>query len=198
MPDIRCQPVGGDAGIAPFLEEVAERAALRPGADRERRPAGGHTLELLVEVDEVCALPDGHPLLAREAIELRDFEGQAFVSLSASDPSLADRRGFRGRGRGAAPIVETPSAVSVCAFVRQGLGVAIVNPLTALDFIGNGLQARPLTRSFPFRVNAVYPEHRPKSPLVDAFAAAVREQAREMAGRLVAGQARRPSDLKPP
>ena len=77
--------------------------------------------------------------------------------------------------------------MSVCAFVRQGLGVAIVNPLTALDFIGNGLQVRPLMRSFPFGVNAVYPEHRPKSPLVDAFAAAVREQAREMAGRLVAG-----------
>ena len=85
---------------------------------------------------------------------------------------------FAAEGVAPRSIVETPSAVSVCAFVRQGLGVAIVNPLTALDFIGNGLQVRPLTRSFPFRVNAVYPEHRPKSPLVDAFAAAVREQAR--------------------
>ena len=156
-------------------------------------------MELLVEVDEVCALPDGHPLLAREAIELRDFEGQAFVSLSASDPyRLQIDEAFAAEGVAPRSIVETPSAVSVCAFVRQGLGVAIVNPLTALDFIGNGLQVRPLMRSFPFRVNAVYPEHRPKSPLVDAFAAAVREQAREMAGRLVAGAARRPSDLKSP
>ena len=98
-------------------------------------------MELLVEVDEVCALPDGHPLLAREAIELRDFEGQAFVSLSASDPyRLQIDEAFAAEGVAPRSIVETPSAVSVCAFVRQGLGVAIVNPLTALDFIGNGLQ----------------------------------------------------------
>ena len=156
-------------------------------------------MELLVEVDEVCALPDGHPLLAREAIELRDFEGQAFVSLSASDPyRLQIDEAFAAEGVAPRSIVETPSAVSVCAFVRQGLGVAIVNPLTALDFIGNGLQVRPLTRSFPFRVNAVYPEHRPKSrwstPLPRRCASRL---ARWRAGWWP-GQARRPSDLKPP
>ncbi|RAF76394.1 LysR substrate-binding domain-containing protein, partial [Burkholderia multivorans] len=67
-------------------------------------------------------------------------------------------------------VVETPSAVSVCAFVRQGLGAAIVNPLTALDFVGRDLHVRPLTRSFPYRVSVIVPEHRPKSLLVDAFA----------------------------
>ena len=62
-------------------------------------------------------------------------------------------------------IVETPTAVSVCTFVRQGLGLAIVNPLTALDFAGRGLHIRPLVRSFPFRVSVVFPEHRPANPL---------------------------------
>lgn len=176
---------------SPFLEEWLSAQRYDLGLTESDAQPAGTRLELLVEVDEVCALPDGHPLLAREAIELRDFEGQAFVSLSASDPyRLQIDEACAAEGVAPRSIVETPSAVSVCAFVRQGLGVAIVNPLTALDFIGNGLQVRPLMRSFPFRVNAVYPEHRPKSPLVDAFAAAVREQAREMAGRLVAGAGR--------
>ena len=72
----------------------------------------------------------------------------------------------------------------MCTFVRQGLGLAIVNPLTALDFIGRGLHIRPLLRSFPFRVNLVFPEHRPKNPLVDAFTASLRDEAAQIRGRL--------------
>ncbi|MCH1993342.1 LysR substrate-binding domain-containing protein, partial [Achromobacter xylosoxidans] len=83
-------------------------------------------------------------------------------------------------------IIETPTAVSVCAFVRQGLGLAIVNPLTALDFAGRGLHIRPLRRSFPFRVNLVFPEHRPRNPLVDPFTAMLRDEAAQMRARLAA------------
>ncbi|MNT82158.1 DNA-binding transcriptional regulator LysR [compost metagenome] len=66
--------------------------------------------------------------------------------------------------------------------------MAIVNPLTALDFAGRGLHIRPLTRSFPFRVNVVFPEHRPGNPLVDAFMASLREAASAIKERLAARQ----------
>ena len=83
--------------------------------------------------------------------------------------------------------------MSVCTFVRQGLGLAIVNPLTALDFAGRGLHIRPLRRSFPFRVNVVFPEHRPANPLVDAFmaslAAAAEAIKRQLASRMGQGGA---------
>ena len=72
----------------------------------------------------------------------------------------------------------------VCAFVRQGLGLAIVNPLTALDFAGRGLHIRPLTRSFPFRVSLIVPAHRPKNLLVDAFTETLRDEADAIRHRL--------------
>jgi DNA-binding transcriptional LysR family regulator len=65
----------------------------------------------------------------------------------------------------------------VCSFVRQGLGLAIVNPLTALDFVGHNLHIRPLAVSLPFRVSVIHPEHRLSHPLAGAFVEALQSEA---------------------
>ncbi|XLM20267.1 LysR substrate-binding domain-containing protein, partial [Chromobacterium piscinae] len=68
------------------------------------------------------------------------------------------------------------SAASVCEMVRQGLGVAIVNPLTALAEAERGLAVRPLEASIPFSVRLVLPQFRPASPLPGRFIAALRRR----------------------
>lgn len=174
---------------SPLLEEWLTAQRYDLGLTEHDAAPAGTRLELLAQVDEVCVLPDGHPLLARAAVELADFAGQAFVSLSASDPYRVQiDEAFAQAGVLPRSIVETPTAVSVCTFVRQGLGLAIVNPLTALDFVGRGLHIRPLTRSFPFRVNVVFPEHRPGNPLVGAFMESLRDAAAAIKGRLAAAE----------
>ena len=70
---------------SPFLEEWLSAQRYDLGLTESDAQPAGTRLELLVEVDEVCALPDGHPLLAREAIELRDFEDRP---LSACRPAI--------------------------------------------------------------------------------------------------------------
>ena len=174
---------------SPLLEEWLTAQRYDLGLTEQDSAPAGTRLELLTQVDEVCVLPDGHPLLARAALGLADFEGQAFVSLSANDPYRVQiDEAFAQAGVLPRSIVETPTAVSVCTFVRQGLGVAIVNPLTALDFVGRGLHIRPLTRSFPFRVNVVFPEHRPGNPLVGAFMESLRDAAAATEAKLAAAQ----------
>lgn len=176
-----------EAQESPFLEEWLTAQRYDLGLTEHDLEPAGTRLELLVEVDEVAVLPDGHPLLARQALDLADFAGEPFVSLSASDPyRIQIDEAFVAQGVLRRAIIETPTAVSVCAFVRQGLGLAIVNPLTALDFAGRGLHIRPLRRSFPFRVNLVFPEHRPRNPLVDPFTAMLRDEAAQMRARLAA------------
>ncbi|EPN17191.1 DNA-binding transcriptional regulator LysR, partial [Pseudomonas syringae pv. actinidiae ICMP 18804] len=73
-----------------------------------------------------------------------------------------------------------------CAMVRERIGLAIVNPLTALDFVGQGLEIRPFTASIPFTVSLVKPLHRPASRLVGLFEDALREQASIVEARLAA------------
>lgn len=170
---------------SPMLEEWLSAQRYDLGLTEHDTAPAGTRVELLLQADEVCVLPDGHPLLARPVVDLPDFEGHAFVSLSASDPyRIQIDEAFGQAGVLRRSIVETPTAVSVCTFVRQGLGLAIVNPLTALDFAGRGLHIRPLARSFPFRVNVVFPEHRPGNPLVDAFLGSLREAASAIENRL--------------
>ena len=53
--------------------------------------------------------------------------------------------------------------------VRAGVGVAVVNPLTALDYAGSGIVVRRFSVSVPFTVSLIRPLHRPASALVDAF-----------------------------
>ncbi len=197
LPDAFLRFHGRHAGVSlsvetqesPLLEEWLTAQRYDLGLTEHDSAPAGTRLELLVQVDEVCVLPDAHPLLPRTAIDLADFEGQAFVSLSASDPYRVQiDEAFSQAGVLPRSIVETPTAVSVCTFVRQGLGLAIVNPLTALDFVGRGLHIRPLTRSFPFRVNVVFPEHRPGNPLVGAFMESLRDAAAAIKRRLAAAE----------
>lgn len=126
--------------------------------------------------DMVCILPDGHPLLAKQKLTPKDFAGQRFINLSVFDiyrQQLDDVFEQHAVERHLA--IETASAASVCAMVRQGLGIAIVNPLTAMDEAGRGLHMRRFSAPIPFVVSAVRPEHRPGSTLVDAFADALQK-----------------------
>lgn len=81
-------------------------------------------------------------------------------------------------------VAETASAVSVCNMVRNGLGVTIINPLTALDFEGRNLHIRSLSISCSFRVCVVVPEHRPTNPLSEPFIQALRSEATSVQDKL--------------
>jgi len=161
---------------SPLLEERLAAQAHDLGVTEHDSALAGAQPSLLLELDEVAVLPAGHPLLARRRLAAADFAGQAFVSFHPRDRY---RQGvdkvFADAGVDRQLAVETDSAVAVCAMVRHGLGLAIVNPLTALALSGaaSGIAVRPLAFSIPFRVYSVRPAHRPGNPLVARFETAL-------------------------
>jgi DNA-binding transcriptional LysR family regulator len=170
---------------SPLLEEWLTEQRFDLGLCERTHAPAATALTPLLQADEVCVLPDGHPLLARRVLRPKDFDGLPFVSFAPSDPyrlqvdALFEQQSVRRR-----LAIETASAASVCALVRQGLGVAIVNPLTAMELAGAGLQVRPLSVSIPFAVTLVVPQLRPASPLRDAFVACLHEAAAALQARL--------------
>ncbi len=160
---------------SPMLEEWLASQRHDFGLTESTTPPPGTSSTPLFSGDMVCMLPEGHALLTKKILVPKDFAGQNFISLSVSDfyrQQLDDvfvRRNIERR-----MAVQTASAASVCAMVRQGLGLAIVNPLTAIDEMGRGLQVRPFSESIPFVVSLVRPEHRPSSVLADAFVEVLR------------------------
>ncbi|MEK0002396.1 LysR substrate-binding domain-containing protein [Escherichia albertii] len=58
---------------------------------------------------------------------------------------------------------------AICAMVRAGAGVSVVNPLAALDYAASGLVVRRFSIAVPFTVSLIRPLHRPLSALVQTF-----------------------------
>ena len=83
--------------------------------------------------------------------------------------------------------------------VREGVGVSIVNPLTALDYIGTGVNEgvciRPFSVDIPFTISLIQPIHRPSSSLVDTFIEHLKQQAITFQQRLAAVIAQQYSSL---
>ncbi|MCK6427038.1 MAG: LysR family transcriptional regulator [Burkholderiaceae bacterium] len=170
---------------SPLLErELSEQRHDLGLTERlEAPPATRSTL--LLEADEVAVLPTGHPLLAHTVLQPQDFADQPFVSFAPTDPyrPIVDAL-FAQAGVTRQLALEADSAAACCALVRQGLGLAIVNPLTALEWSGAGLQLRPLTMRVPFSVALVEPTLRVEHPLRGAFVAALKEAAGALRERL--------------
>jgi DNA-binding transcriptional LysR family regulator len=170
---------------SPLLEQWLGEQRFDLGLTEAREAPPATTWKPLLQADEVAVLPAGHALLARRVLRPRDFEGQAFVSLSPTDPYRhAVDAMFAQQGVQRQMSLDTVSAVSVCALVRQSLGVAIVNPLTALEMAGPELHIRPLSVSIPFHVGLVLPELRAANPLTAEFVRSLAAAATELRTRL--------------
>ena len=159
----------------PLLDAWISEQRFDLGLAEQATPLAGARIEPVLTADEVAVLPADHPLASHERLALADFAGLDFISLAEDDPYRReiDAR-FAAAGVARRLRLQTHSAVAVCELVRAGLGVAIVNPLTARACAGPGLAVRPLAVSIPYRVSALLPLHRPAQPLVQALLAALR------------------------
>lgn len=170
---------------SPFLEQMLAAQTHDLGlTEHDQTPPGTRQTPLL-QAEEVAVLPEGHALASKTKLKLRDFAGLPFVSLAASDPYRQQLDALFAQ-QGVVPLrhIETPSAASVCAMVARGLGLAIVNPLTAVEYLGRGLVIRRLSPAIAFRASLVRPLQRPGNAVVDALEAALRAEAKERLSQL--------------
>ncbi|MBH2670176.1 LysR family transcriptional regulator [Serratia marcescens] len=172
---------------SPLLEEWLSAQRHDLGLTETTLTPAGTERVTLMTLNEVCVLPTGHPLLVKDQLTPQDFAGQNFISLSSTDSyrHLLDAL-FGEQGVERRMVMETHSAASVCSMVRAGVGVSIVNPLTALDYAGSGVHVRPFSIDVPFTVSLIQPLHRPSSALVTAFIDHLHQQAARFSARLAA------------
>ncbi|WP_260861490.1 LysR family transcriptional regulator [Citrobacter sp. Marseille-Q6884] len=157
---------------SPLLEEWLSAQRHDLGLTETLHTPAGTERTALLTLNEVCVLPSGHPLSAKAVLTPEDFQGENYISLSRTDSyrQLLDTL-FNEHQVKRRMVVETHSAASVCAMVRAGAGISIVNALTALDYAASGVVVRRFSIDVPFTVSLIRPLHRPASALVDAFTA---------------------------
>jgi DNA-binding transcriptional LysR family regulator len=116
-----------------------------------------------VSVPGVIVMPRDHPLASRRIIQPRDLAEHAFIALNPED---ASRRRLEQTlavdGIVPRAILETPYSNSVCELALRGVGMGMVHPIIALDYLERGLILRPLALDIPFTGLLVF---RPGTPL---------------------------------
>ena len=155
---------------SPLLEEWLSAQRHDLGLTETLHTPAGTERTPLLTLNEVCVLPQSHPLASKQELTPADFHGENYISLSRTDSyrQLLDAL-FAEHQVKRRMVVETHSAASVCAMVRAGVGISVVNPLTALDYGESGVAVRRFSVDVPFTVSLIRPLHRPGSALVETF-----------------------------
>lgn len=169
----------------PLLDEWLQAQRFDLGLTEKALPAAGLEMVQLMSADEVCVLPSTHALLSKTVLRPQDFEGLPFLSLASADPYRQQVDAvFAAHDVRRQLHLQTHSAVALCEMVRHGLGVAIVNPLTALACEGQGVTLRRFSVSVRYEVWLARPLLRARHGLSDAMQAALRAEAVDLQQRL--------------
>ncbi|CAK7255076.1 LysR substrate-binding domain-containing protein [Shinella yambaruensis] len=129
-----------------------------------------------VEVEEFAqfrvalAMPQGHPLEALDVIHPSDLDGQKFIALAPEDTTRREAEAvFERAGVTVRPVIETPYSTTICAMVAAGIGIGLVNPLTAEPYVDHGLVLRPFEPALHFRTLLITPPNRLPSRNLEEF-----------------------------
>jgi len=136
----------------------------------------GVNAQMICDVPGVCVFPKDHRLSTLESVTPEDLRDEEFISLSLNDGSrtrvdraFPDSKGYRKLS------LETPYAATVCSLVGLGLGVSIVSPMVALDYLHTGIGIRPFRPQIHFTTYLLLPADRPQSMLTKRFGQMIHE-----------------------
>ena len=126
--------------------EWVESGQVDLGIAALSRPNSMATVERLFAFKSVCAMPAGHRLARRRAVSDTDIVGERLISVAPLDVPTAARpnSNLHGTTSGVPPIVVELSSIA-CQLVARGLGIAIVDELTANHMRDERIAVRPYT-----------------------------------------------------
>lgn len=136
----------------------------------------------LIEVERlrfrcVCMVRQDDPLAGRDVLRPADFDGRRFVSVHQEHSTTA-RLNELWAEAGVQPKIKVVTQLfwTASLFVAEGAGIALVDPLTAIEFLHRGLVAIPFEPEVYVEMGIVFPTSRPKSLPTLKFSQYVREQ----------------------
>lgn len=147
----------------------------------------GVLAEPLMELPMVAVMTGTHPLAGAGPLTPGNLAGQSLITLSTFDysPGFFDdllRPILQSSGRR----IQTFAAYVACELARQGLGIALVDALTAMHFHRDdlGLCVRRLDSDPTICISLLAAAHWPRSALAGQFADEVRRYSAETMRRI--------------
>ncbi len=143
-------------------------------------PLEGLDHSIFAKMAGVVVLPPAHALARYQVIQPHQLGEVAFIALNPED---ASRRRLEAalaeQGVTLRIAAHTPYAASVCEMALRGLGVGLVNPITALDYAERGLLVRKLSIDVEFSCVLAMPSGKLISGTAQRFLADLRRQLKD-------------------
>ncbi len=156
-------------------------------------PFQRETLEVtLLHDTAVVVMPPSHELAAKPAITAEDLQDQDLILLTKFRNSLHPVQIALQSVRRRTPI-ETSLSNIACLLAQEGMGLAIVDPFAADEFVGRGLVIRPFVPALVIGTAVVHARDRPMPIVAQQFHAAFLEHARSFLANV--GCAARPENV---
>ena len=129
---------------------------------------------LLRRVRAVCVLPPNHPLAEKPLVSVHDLHQERFIYLTQLDNARQRiQHSFDEARVSPNSNIETPFTASACAFVAAGLGISVVDPVSASAFTSSQIAVRPFEPEVHFDFFLCEPADVPRGELAEKFADAL-------------------------
>lgn len=126
--------------------------------------------ETLYTADGVCIMHESHPLTAKEFVTPKDLAEERFITFPHGDtPRLLIDDIFQEANVNLNPVIETSFSSITCSLVVQGVGIAVVNPYVAREYLHGGLVARPFVPAPRHSAIMIFPKGKPLGRPVNDF-----------------------------
>lgn len=122
------------------------------------------------QFETACALPESHPLAGLDALTPAALSGQPFVVMGPEHMTLhRTREAFAEAGADLRPRIHTHLFENKLAFVRRGMGVALLDPFTVAYAREGGFVTRPFLPLVTLDMAIITARDRPLSILGREF-----------------------------
>ncbi|GAA4488383.1 LysR family transcriptional regulator [Gluconacetobacter asukensis] len=138
--------------------------------------------EIMFEGEMICVMQPDHPLTNNTTVTPHDLLKHRFIALEhGTKLGVALRHAFDEAGVDLNFAVEVRYGLTACVLADAGVGVAVVDPLTASSAGRFSLVSRPFTPRIPVAASVVWAENRSLTRLAHTFLNEVRIHLQEQA-----------------
>lgn len=154
-------------GGSDFIHDLVASHQLAMAVVTDSVDAVAVQVSSFAKLAAVCALPQGHALAKRKQIHVTDFKGQPVIAYDDSDMvrwGLDDI--FMEAGIEDEVVASARYSVNIATMVREGVGIGLLHPVAAYDFLDSNIVLRPFKPEVPFHTLILTNVAPPPNPLV--------------------------------
>jgi DNA-binding transcriptional LysR family regulator len=152
------------------IEEWAASQQIDFGLAETPFRRSGFRIEAFSDTPYIAAVPSRHALARKSSLGPADLSAVPFISwapFTSAGKLVAEA--FRSAGVKHEPNYETTVSATAYEMAKQGIGIGLIDPYTAMSQLDDRVRLVPFAPTIPFNVALLRPDSRPANKATNAL-----------------------------